>query len=226
MISIITPTRKRPDSLFRMLNSARETASGEIEFVLFVDEDDEESMSFSGDDTKIVVGPRNVIHSSRWDRCLPAAQGELLLSANDDIQFLTVGWDSLLVKEFDKYPDRILMAHGDDLSGNGANFGCHPVVHKRWVEILGYFMTSYFDGDGCDTWVNDLANRIGRRVFLPYVTEHHHFIFQKAEIDTTMKERLVRQEKQNPMKIYYDKELERISESEKLRKYLGDPWKS
>lgn len=223
----MTPTRGRVPQLTRMTESARATADkpDELEFIFFVDEDDLESaIAAKRLGAKWVVGPRNIIHSARWDKCLPEATGELLFSANDDIVFKTPGWDSMLVEEFSKYPDKILMCHGDDLSGNGENFGCHPCIHKRWVEILGYFMTPYFDGDGCDTWVNDLANRIGRRIFVPYVNEHMHFIFQKAEVDTTMRERLDRQALQDPMKIYYEKEPERISEAEKLRALLGTPY--
>ena len=218
MISILTPTRGRVPQLTRMVESARATAKGPIEFSFFVDDDDVQSVSacvYLG--AKYTLGPRSMIHSARWDECLPNTSGEFLFSANDDIVFRTPGWDKMIEAEFAKFPDKILMVHGDDAGSQGANFGCHPCVHLRWIETLGYFFPSYFDGEYPDTWVNDLANRIGRRRFLPFVTEHMHRIYGKAVIDETTLNYLRRQQIQNPALIYKQKEAERIADEEKLR---------
>lgn len=221
MISIITPTRGRVAQLTRMVESARATARGKIEFVFSVDEDDKETASACTHlGISFVTMKRDLIHSARWDKCLPITTGELLFSANDDIVMRTPGWDLMLEEEFAKCPDKILMCYGDDLSGNGENFACHPCVHRRWIETLGYFFPPYFDGDYPDAWVDDLAARIGRKKFLPFVVEHLHFFYRKAELDQTMKERLARQQKQNPALIYKQKEAERIADAEKLRKAM------
>lgn len=206
-----------------MVNSARQAANlpNELEFVFFVDEDDTESVKTCEVlGAKFVVGPRDVIHSSRWDRCLPLATGELLFHANDDIFFRTPGWDFMIADWFRKSEDKIWLLHGDDLGCQGINFGCHPCVHRKWVDALGYFIPPYFDGEWGDTWANDLANRIGRRKFLPFVTEHMHRIFGKAETDQTTIDYLARQDKQNPAQIYKDREDERIRDAEKLRALL------
>jgi hypothetical protein len=130
----------------------------------------------------------------------------------------------MIEREFEACPDNILMVHGDDLGCQRDKFGCHPCVHRRWVQTLGYFIPPYFDGEYGDTWVNDLANRLGRRKFLPFVTEHMHHVFNKAVIDQTTKDYQARQAKQNPAKIFRDREAERIADSEKLRKLLEIPW--
>lgn len=219
MISIMTPSRGRSNQLLRMMHSAIQTAKkGNIEFIVSVDEDDlETAITCNNVGALFVVMTRNTIHSARWDKCLPLASGELLFHANDDIVFQTDGWDKIIEDEFEKYPDKILMVHGDDLGCQRENFGCHPCVHRKWVETLGYFIPPYFDGEWGDTWVNDLANRLGRRKFLPFVTEHMHYIFGKAEIDQTTKDYQERQSKQNPSQIYIERESERAADAQKLR---------
>ncbi len=205
------------------MSSAREMSlhPENLEFILFVDDDDLESaITAKQIGAKIVIGPRNIIHSARWDKCLPHAAGELLFHANDDIVFRTKGWDKMLEDWFSTSTDKIWMVHGDDLGCQRSNFGCHPCVHRKWVETLGYFIPPYFDGEFGDGWVNDLANRIGRRKFLPFITEHMHYLFGKAKIDQTTKDYRERNDKQNPRAIYEEREAERIADSEKLRKCI------
>lgn len=175
----MTPSRGRPASLKRMAASARKTATHKIEIIVWLDACDpalganlrvcrEEKMLY-------LLGPRDVIHSSRWDRCLPLATGDLLFHINDDVVLKTPGWDELVEKEFEKVPDRILMVHGDDMYIQRENFGCHPIIHRRWLDAVGYFIPDCFDGEFGDHVVNFIANEIGRRKFLPFICEHLHF---------------------------------------------------
>jgi hypothetical protein len=235
MFSLMTPTRGRPKQLRDMAESARATARKPIEIVVRLDDDDPdlpEILKVTKDcEIAVVIGTRNIIHSARWDTCLPLCTGELLFHVNDDVIFRTEGWDEMVEAEFEKYPDKILMVHGNDWGFENSapgvgreKFGCHPIVHRRWVEILGYFAPPYFDGDGPDTWINDLANRINRRVYLPFIVEHMHYIFGRAEPDANMNERLARQQQQQPMKIFEEKLPERIAEAAKLAAYLGTPY--
>ena len=224
MFSIMTPTRSRPDILTRMVTSAKTTATSDLQIIVWLDDDDpflDEIVSVCHDQGVLYrIGPRDIIHSARWDMCLPLATGEFLFHANDDIVFRTPGWDKMIEEEFSKYPDKILMVHGDDLGCQADKFGCHPCVHRRWVETLGYFIPPYFDGEWGDAWVNDLANRIGRRKFLPFVTEHMHRLFGKAKIDQTTIDYVAHQNRQNPSEIYKLLEPYRITEAEKLRLLL------
>ncbi len=162
-----------------MASSARQMAMKPIEIIVWLDADDPaltDNLRVCREEKILyLLGPRDVIHSSRWDKCLPLATGDLLYHANDDIEFGTPSWDLMIEEEFEKCPDKILMVHGDDLFCQREHFGCHPCVHRRWVDTLGYFIPPYFDGEYGDAWVNDLANRIGRRKFLPFICEHLHY---------------------------------------------------
>ena len=227
MISVIIPTRKRIIELARAVQSIRDTSKpGAVEAVCYVDEDDTDSVAACrrlGVKTK--VGPRLRNITQCWNECVELAEGDILCQGNDDIVFRTPGWDRIVEEEFKKFDDKVLMVHGNDAGGQQDKFGPHPFVHRRWVETLGYFIPPYFSSDFGDTWLNDLANALGRRRYLPFVVEHMHFLYGKATIDDTTRERLKRHDEDNVVKKYEDLAGERQNDIRKLRGLMaGKLW--
>jgi hypothetical protein len=192
MISILCPTRNRPENVRRLIESAWATANGPLEFVFFTDEDAPLPLDITGQGGVVVTsGPRRVF-SDMWNACYEKASADVLMMGADDIVFRTPGWDTAVLDEFDRYPDRIVLVHGED-GIQGPGLGTHPFIHRRWAETLGYFSPPYFTRDFCDTWLSNLADRIGRRVFLPDVlTEHLHPGVGKAPFDKTYAEKVTR----------------------------------
>ncbi len=225
MISLLCPTRGRPASLRRMVESARATATGPIEIICRIDNDD--SFARAAADAlglPVVVGPRKNL-SALWDDCLPLARGEIVGMLNDDVIFRSESWDKLIEKTFSDCPDKIVMVHADDLSGNGERFGPHLFVHRRWVDTLGYFSPPHFPGDYADTWINDIANILGRRVYLPHVEiEHMHPMWHKGEIDATYRERMDRQSAAKSSSLYARLSGERIRDAARLEKLMDHNW--
>ena len=219
MISLLCPTRKRPDGLRRMVDSACSTASRAPEIVCYVDEDDD---SYGVPDlrVKFIRGPRIVL-SNMWNKCAAAASGEILGQMNDDIIFRTPGWDVDVENEFSRWRDRIVLVHGSDgtelPSGSKGKFGPHPFVHRKWVETVGYFTAPYFSSDYGDTWLNNLADAIGRRRYLPFVIEHMHFWLGKGPQDGTSNDRLERHSRDNVDQLYKDLAPLREVDIEKLK---------
>jgi hypothetical protein len=222
MISILIPTRGRRAGLERAIRSARETAHSAdcLEFVAYVDNDDALTYVDFGCDVKFVYGPRIVL-SNTWNKCAEVAKGDILCQGNDDIIFRTPGWVRIIEEEFAKIPDRLVMVHGSDGSKNygssSGQFGPHPFISRQWMETLGYFTAPYFSSDFGDTWLNDLANAIGRRRYVPVIIEHMHFIFGKSETDRTTSERLERHSRDNCGQLYADLAPLREVDIEKLK---------
>lgn len=179
MISLMTPSRGRPEQLKRMAHSARETASGRVEIVVWLDADDpsltENIRVCREEEILYLLGPRNIIHSARWDKCLTLATSDILAHANDDIIFRTPGWDGMVEEFFEASVDKLWVVGGDDGYLHSQELAPHPIVHRRWLHTLGYIIPPYFDGEYGDMWVSDLANRIERKAFLPFLCEHMHF---------------------------------------------------
>jgi hypothetical protein len=226
LISVLFPTRKRPIELKRTVDSLRATATGQVDIVVYVDEDDMPSAEKARElGIECVVGPRIVV-TQCWNECLRLAKGDLLMQANDDVIFRTPGWDQMVEAEFASCEDKVLMVHGSDLGGHFEKFGPHPFVHIRWVEALGYFIPPYFSSDYGDAWVNAIANALGRRKFLPFVVEHMHFTFKKAEIDETTRDRLERHKRDDVDRLYKELTPLRERDTQKLKRLMGVPWKA
>jgi glycosyltransferase involved in cell wall biosynthesis len=219
MISLLLPSRKRSEVLRRMVKSVRDTATNEVEIVVRFDDDDLASADESPKEVIALVGPRIRNITQCWNECFDMCRGDIVAQANDDIVFTTPGWDVMVEKAFAEVPDKILLVHGDDIFGHRGNFGPHPFVHRRWVEALGYFIPPYFCSDFGDAWPNELADRIGRRRFVPFTIEHRHFSHGFPEMeDETTKDRLSRHAEDDPDSIYYSQEkmAERARDAQKL----------
>jgi glycosyltransferase involved in cell wall biosynthesis len=220
VISVLVPTRGRPAGVERLLDSALETAESEVEFIFYVDEDDGSSLDvIDRYGATRVVGPR-VVLSETWNRCWEHARFDVAMQCGDDIVFRTDGWDARVLAEFDRFPDRVVFVHGED-GIQGANIGTHGFLHRRWVDAVGYFVPPYFSSDYNDLWLSEVADVLGRRVFLPDVyTEHMHPVAGKAELDQTHRERLARHQRDDVATLYRDLAPHRAADVAKLRSVI------
>lgn len=225
MISLLVPTRARPDSLHRFVASALEMANAPeaVEVVAYIDRDDDSYDGRIPPHTKALHGPRCVL-SDTWNRCFAYAQGDIVAACGDDVVFRSPGWDTAVLAAFARIPDRIAYVHGRD-GHHDSDFGPHGFLHRRWVDVLGYVVPPWYTADYSDTWVNDVSDAIRRRVYLPDVfMEHLHPSWGTAEIDTTHEERLARMAEQRPDLLYASPEHQalRAADVAKLRALIRE----
>jgi glycosyltransferase involved in cell wall biosynthesis len=207
MISLLLPTRKRPAEFKRMVESAYKTSTAhQIEIIARVDEDDIDPVIEEFAD-KVIVGPRIRKMTQYWNECFDVCSGDIVMQANDDIVFITPGWDVLVEKAFAEVEDKILLVHGCDVFGHGGRFGPHPLVSRRWVQALGYFIPPHYVSDFGDAHLGELADRLGRRRFVPFDIEHHHYSYGMCEMDENTRERLQRHSEDNPDATYYSQAM-------------------
>lgn len=227
MISVLLPTRGRPGNVRRLLDSAFQTAETEVEFVLYLDNDDPtrhevQRLLREGGRGTWVEGPR-VVLSEMWNRCWEHARFDVAMHCGDDIVFRTSSWDVRVLDEFDRWPDRIVLVHGRD-GFQDANLGTHSFLHRRWIEALGYLVPPYFSSDYNDLWLTEVADALGRRVYLPDVyTEHMHPVIGKGPWDQTHQERMARHQRDDVDRLYAELAARRATDVEKLRALLDVP---
>lgn len=206
-----------------MVDSARETAKSNLDIVVYIDNDDSLSIPMAKElGISYIVGPR-ITMTDYWNKCYKEAspEADIFMQAGDDIIFRTRGWDEMVEKEFQKWPDRIILVHGDDLDPSfRSRFGTHSFLHRKWIDALGYFIPPYFSSDNGDRWLMEVADFLGRRAYLPFVTEHLHPRTGKAVLDSTYRERLERHERDNPNQLYVDMFDERFQDIEKLQRLM------
>ena len=122
MISVLMPTRKRPDNLQRAVHSIRDTSTNFVEIISYIDDDDKESLARAMQIAiRYFVGPR-IIMSDMWNALIPHAAGDILMLAGDDCIFKTIGWDVMVEDAFADCPDKILLVYGDDGAPRGKLF--------------------------------------------------------------------------------------------------------
>lgn len=217
-ISILCPTRNRVDSMGRLVRSARETAANptEIEFIFYVDEDDQDSAveaDFLG--ATAVRGPRIVL-SQMWNNCWNEARYDVAMHCGDDIIFRSRDWDLQVLHAFEQYPDRVALVHGRD-GYQDAALATHGFLHRNWIETLGYFVPPHFSSDYNDLWLTEVADAIGRRVYIPEIfTEHMHPVVGKGVWDQTHQERLARHTSDGVDQLYRDLLPRRLEDVAKL----------
>lgn len=224
-ISILLPSRGRPTDFLRMLQSALRTAvhSRQLEIVAYIDDDDpalSDYLMFRDHRLHHLVRPRALL-SQCWNECYLHASGEIVMHAGDDIVFRTPGWDHMVREAFAASEDKILFVHGDDLGPHGQTFGTHGFLHRRWVDEIGYFVPPYFSCDWNDVWLNEVAESLGRRVLLPFVTEHMHYTFGKSERDLTHAEREERGAQDDVVSLYKRLEPQRGQDVRRLKAVMA-----
>lgn len=140
MLSIIVPTRGRPDQLRAFLDSLCQTAErpADLEVVLVVDEDDAGTLDFRHDGIaqQRVIVPRGLPMGSLNARGFAAATGNRVMLCNDDVVVRTTGWDSRIQSVFSSFPDDVVLVHVND--GTFKDSLCiFPCVSRRFAELAG-----------------------------------------------------------------------------------------
>jgi hypothetical protein len=218
MISLLTPTRKRPERLLKMISSAASTAAVVPEIVCYVSDCDDSydgMIEATSHLIRMVRGPRLVM-SDLWNACLPHATGDIFMLCADDVIFRTPGWDVAIEGAFAEVPDKILLAFADDMGPNGKTFATLPFVHRRWVEAVGYFTGPGFSADFSDSWPFDVAKMINRLRYVDVQIEHAHHLWGKAPLDQTYEENKERYRRDRPDLRYVETLPERYRDSQKL----------
>lgn len=190
IISLLTPSRGRPESFHQMIDSAYSTASypAQIEIVARLDSDDRSLPKYGAE---WLTGPRITL-SNYWNECAAKASGEILMQCADDIRFRTENWDEVVREAFKDYADRIVYVYGRDGIAD-ERMATHGFMHRRWYETLGYFTWPRFSSDYGDLWNHTIAKRLGRLHYIEELyTEHLHPAVDKAPMDETHRERVER----------------------------------
>ncbi len=250
-ISVLLPTRKRVHSVKLFMKAIADTVNdpNNIQVVFRIDTDDKASIDFfSGKDmvygiaTKYVIKPRDPWLSDCWNDVYEVCNGEIVFICADDLLVTTKGWDDMIRKKFDSIPDRIAVLHNSERHGIGmkalrTETVTHPILHRNWIETVGYVMPPKLVYGG-DSWIHTIAKMIDRKFLIPEMfTEHHTFSCRRdkktgkynreKEPDQVWLEGIARCKRQKEGKhgpMYNSKAmtLKRTNDAKKLKKFIAD----
>lgn len=232
MISILLPTRRRPQNIDRFINSLQENAINDIEFIFFIDDDDELTIpkleKYKNDNPEVIikymVGTRQPI-SNTYNLLVTLANKDanIFVITGDDIECQTFGWDEKVIEAFNKYNDRLVLVGGKDLF-NESLFTTF-CLSKEWLKLAG-FLTPLNYYDFCDTFIWDVFSRVNRIEKIDIIMCHHHPSANPTiPIDQTMKEKNLRcygGGSQSSHILYEAQKGQREKLAEKLRKRIEE----
>lgn len=153
-ISVLLPSRGRPDLLQRSITSLYGQADEppQVEVLVAADPDDEiTSQAAEQAGVTAVVAPgrygyRGLHHY--YNLLAQHAAGDWMLLWNDDAIMQTPSWDTIMAS----YPPGVL-----SLRTNHGQLNVFPAAHRLLVEAMGHFSLSTHS----DTWVHDVATAAG-----------------------------------------------------------------
>lgn len=203
-ISLLIPTRGRPESMERFARSVDATAINpeSVEIVFGIDAEDSDSFTKAKELSrflKITVQAKElkpwyeggINLSSYWNQCYAAASYDILGFFGDDVIFSTTGWDLSVGEALAKDPTIMISCNGVhhpeiSLWGNGGAVGYLFFTHRRVHELFGYYMHEALKRHCMDTvleFIYKNANRFRYRADI--ITEHFLVCAFPDRIDET-----------------------------------------
>jgi hypothetical protein len=228
VISLLLPSRGRPQQLVELWHTVVATADDldDIEMVVRVDDDDSSYDDLRSRGTRgqihFIEGQRLNEMTVYWNDTWVKAHGDIFMHCADDIRFREPGWDLRVKLHVDQLPpDRIGMVYGRD-GAHDMNLATHGFITREWTNVVGYFLPPYFSCDWADQWIFDVAGLIGRRVYDPLIfNEHMHPALGKGELDQTHRDRLERDVRDNNTQRWIDLQPEKQEWAAKLLAAIG-----
>ena len=172
-ISVLVPTRHRPDRLRKMIQSFEQTQDGQARLIFRADRDDPATVGITREHRTIVGDKLNGYASlpDFFNELYKASDGDVLMVANDDVVFKTQGWDTLILDAANEYPDGVfdfgVMTH------NYLNFPL-ATISRRMADAVGFlFDPRFFWGD---IFWRDVTSTLGRAIPLHDVEIDHEWV--------------------------------------------------
>lgn len=165
MISLVIPSRGRPGKLGRLIRSATETAVGQLEFLIGIDEDERDL--YPSFPARWFYFPPKEGSAKKVHAMQKYVSGAYLRMVGDDEVFRTPGWDEKVKAEFSDPWWAVVCKDGNGWHGH------IPFISREWLDVAGYY-PNHFHHFWADTWVKDIAQQIGRYKQIDVLIEHLH----------------------------------------------------
>jgi glycosyltransferase involved in cell wall biosynthesis len=163
MISVLVPSRERPELLERSVDSL---GQGEFEVLVRVDEDDPCLDAYAGF-PNLVVGPRHGYQGLHhyYNELAARARGDWLFLWNDDCVMETPDWIHV-VRSRDG--EMVVLNPNTNHDNWEIDMNVFPILPRKMFELMGHFSLSRHN----DTWVEFVARDAGIMVRAPITIVH------------------------------------------------------
>jgi len=185
MISLLHPSRSRPQKSFETTSDWVSRAGVETELIVSVDRDDpylrDYSVLYEGkilvNDNKFVVQAAN--HAAK------VAKFDVMVYLSDDFKCFD-NWGVEVMKHFEGIEKPLLIKVDDKLQAFNKDVLTIPIMNRALYNELGYFFHPSYNSMFCDQDLYWTAQNMRAIKLCPeLVFEHHHYVNGKAPKDQT-----------------------------------------
>jgi len=159
-----------------------------------------------------------------WNICARASNEEIIAMIGDDMEFKTKFWDTKILEEFNTThcpKDNVKMVYCYD-GRHGHKIAVNAFIHRRYMEINGYFMREEFRVDFIDLWLQQVFSALGRIRYRGDIhIEHNHWSFGKMAVDNVAKNLRGNNYPAISQQLWRDLISERVKEVEKIAKVIN-----
>lgn len=188
MISLLHPSRGRPEKSFNNAKEWIEKAGCEVELIVSVDVDDPyklEYMRVHGDCKYKMLFYSNNSVVEATNRAAKEAKGDILLYLSDDFRCFD-SWGLAVQKEFEGVSEPLLIKVDDCLQKFSVPVLTIPIMNRQLYDKLGYFWHPEYKSMFCDEQLYWVTQRLGAMKMCPHLKfEHAHVSVGKAPDDET-----------------------------------------
>jgi len=168
-ISVLIPSRGRPDGLTRTIGTmhGKESGANTVRYIVGADLDDPQTISAamdlwrSGLPVMPVVGPRGPSLGALANRLAKKHPADVYVSMGDDIEVLTEGWDEKIADAWRAQDDGLWWW----CCSNGATLA---IISEKWHAAAERIYTNYFPFWYDDMWLIEVqryaTGRVGDRL--------------------------------------------------------------
>ncbi len=206
-IAMLVPTRKRPEGIKRLVESACGKAMhpGRVIFYLLVSQRDARTLDMveklrnTGHKVIVIDEPKDkavpVNLSVLWN-CLYAVassgDGHCCYGFfGDDVEFRTNNWDGMVVEEFRRREGKPWMIRVNESGNNPRKNATLFFTNGKLHSVSGLYMPEQYIQTYMDTWWDELCQGAGCYSFLEHVVAYHHsIVLQRAPVDENYIEKL------------------------------------
>jgi hypothetical protein len=202
--SIILPTRNRVDLFINLCRSIDEKTHdlNNIEMLAACDLDDRETckamLELMGKYRWLCGHMRdrgNSISKDYQNWLYPLTKGKYIFVINDDVEFMTCGWDSIVMQKIQEYikirKDGIFYGWISDSNNKriyheSNSYSCFPILTRKGIDTLGYVMHEHYGGWSADIFLYNVYKDVDRILNLSEVLLQHysHWIGNREKDET------------------------------------------
>lgn len=169
MISILYPSRSRPQKARDTLNDWVNNSSTEIEIILSLDIDDPTLSRY----TQLFPEVKTIVNKNRslvdaTNNAAKESKGDLIVLISDDM-FSFPGWDKAILEAVEGKTDFLLKTY-DTIQSWICTL---PICDRKYYERLGYIYHPDYYHMYCDTHMTHLAEAQGKMIIRNDITFRH-----------------------------------------------------